>query len=51
VIPPIDEAKFREAVAQIYELRRRILARRGGVPVEVDDILDELRGRADRDPR
>jgi hypothetical protein len=34
-----------EVLKRVRELHERILTRRGGVPVEVDDILDEMRGR------
>jgi hypothetical protein len=43
--PPLDEATFSEIMARIRALHSQILARRGGIPVEVDDVLDELRGR------
>jgi hypothetical protein len=33
------------AIDRIEKLRAEILARRGGEPVEVDDILDDMRGR------
>lgn len=47
--PEEREAERRRQLAVLdrnRKLRERILQRRGGVPIEVDDLLDEIRGRA-----
>lgn len=40
-------ARLRRVAQDVRELRRDILERRCGVPIDVDSVLDELRGRAD----
>ena len=32
------------ALAELRKVHARILARRGGVPIDVDAVLDEMRG-------
>ena len=45
-------ARWREWVAQTETLRAEILARRGGVPIDVDDLLRrEREEREERDAR
>ncbi len=38
-----------DALERLKEHHRAILARRGGEPIDVDAVLDELRGRTDGD--
>lgn len=43
--PEVRQRQARATIERIQELHRRILARRNGVPIDVDSVLDELRGR------
>ena len=43
--PEVRQRQARATIECIQELHRRILARRNGVPIDVDSVLDELRGR------
>ena len=43
--PEVRKRQARATIERIQELHRRILARRNGVPIDVDSVLDELRGR------
>lgn len=48
--PATERARRARLIAardEIRLIRARILARRGGVPIDVQSVLDELRGRTD----
>ncbi len=42
-------ARRLEALDRLKEHHRAILVRRGGEPIDVDAVLDEMRGRTDGD--
>jgi hypothetical protein len=52
-LPKTDEerkalrAQRMEAMRRMRLLHKAILARRGGVPIDVDSVIDELRGHCD----
>jgi hypothetical protein len=41
------QAQFQALIAEIWELQERILRKRGGQPVEVDALLEQLREERD----
>ncbi len=45
-IPPTPKLTFMEAIAEVKAIQREVLARRNGVPIDINAILDEVRGYA-----
>jgi hypothetical protein len=44
ISPEREPGYLQEALASIRRTRAKILAERGGRPIDVDSILDEMRG-------
>jgi hypothetical protein len=44
-----EQAQFQELIVEIRELQERILYERGGQPVDVDALLEELREERDEE--
>lgn len=44
-----EQAQFQELIVEIRELQERILHERGGQPVDVDALLEELREERDEE--
>jgi hypothetical protein len=48
-VPTSEQTEFQELIADIQELQERILRRRGGKPIDVDALLDQLREERDEE--